>query len=146
MANGSISKATRDAFREALVGFVLREIDLFFEGAGLSCNKDYEPSVNGARRSLVEQYYAGIDFESRNDTKKLLSVYGEITFRLGQMSSEDTIKDNLLRLMKRDGYSFDGEYYVSIPSSQLPPVETIRALAASLDLQGLRNYLKRQMN
>lgn len=132
-----ISKATRDAFREVLVGFVLRDIDLFFEGAGLSYNKDYEPPVSGARRSLVEQYYAGIDFESPHDTKKLLHVYGEITFRLGQISSEDTNRNNLLRLMKRDGYSFDGEYFVPIPSRQLPPVETIRALATSLDLQGL---------
>ena len=98
-----ISKATRDAFREVLVGFVLRDIDLFFEGAGLSYNKDYEPPVSGARRSLVEQYYAGIDFESPHDTKKLLHVYGEITFRLGQISSEDTNRNNLLRLVKGGG-------------------------------------------
>ena len=51
-----ISKTTRNEFREALVGFVLRELEMFFEGAGLSSKEDYNPPVTGARRTLVEQY------------------------------------------------------------------------------------------
>ena len=49
---GLISKRTRNEFRETLVGCVLREIEMFFEGAGVSKNEDYVPSVDGARRSL----------------------------------------------------------------------------------------------
>ena len=51
-----ISKTTRNEFREALVGFVLRELEMFFEGAGLSSKEDYNPPVTGERRTLVEQY------------------------------------------------------------------------------------------
>ena len=132
-----ISKATRNEFREALVGFFLREIGMFFEGAGLSCNEDYKPPVPGARRTLVEQYYANIDFSAPNDVKKLLAAYGEIFLRLNRNGINDSTKDDLLRLMKRDGYDFDGETFVSLPGKQRPPIEAIRSLASSFDLPGL---------
>ena len=38
-----IGKATRNEFREALVGFVLRDIEMFFDGAGLSRKEDFSP-------------------------------------------------------------------------------------------------------
>ncbi len=138
-----ISKATRNRFREALVGFVLREIEMFFEGAGLVCKEDHDPPVTGARRSLVERYYANIDFSSPTDIKKLLSAYGEIVLQVGRDDIDGTAKEDLLRLMTRDGYSFDGESFVRIPSKQQAPVEAIRAVAASLDLPGLQAELDR---
>ena len=73
-----ISLRTRNALREALVGSTLRKIDMLFEGAGLNKREDYLPPVQGERRSLVEQYYAGINFGSPADIKKLVSVYEEI--------------------------------------------------------------------
>ena len=45
-----------------LTGFVLREIDMIFESAGLSPRQDFDPQVGGQRRSLVEQYYARCRF------------------------------------------------------------------------------------
>ena len=138
-----ISKKTRNEFREALVGFVLREIEMFFEGADLSCNEDYNPPVTGARRTLVEQYYASIDFSAPNDIKRLLAAYGEIVLRLNRNGINDTTKDDLLRLMKRDGYDFDGECFVSLPSKQQPPIEAIRSLASSFDLPGLHVEIDR---
>ena len=138
-----ISKKTRNEFREALVGFVLREIEMFFEGADLSCNEDYNPPVTGARRTLVEQYYASIDFSAPNDIKKLLAAYGEIVLRLNRNGINDTTKDDLLRLMKREGYDFDGESFVSLPSKQQPPIEAIRSLASSFDLPGLHVEIDR---
>ena len=97
-----ISKRTRNEFRETLVAFVLREIEMFFEGAGLSKNEDYVPPVDGARRSLVERYYVVIDFSSPADIKKLLSAYGEIVISLDRNGVNESTRDNLLRLMKRD--------------------------------------------
>ena len=138
-----VSKATRLEFREALVGFVLREIEIFFEGAGLSCDEDYDPPVSGERRKLVEQYYANIDFSSENDVKKLLAAFGEIVLRLNRTENGDTVVDDLLRLMKRDGYGFDGEIFVSFPSKQAPPIEAIRSLASSFDLPGLHAQIDR---
>ena len=138
-----ISKRTRNAFREALVGFILREIDMFFEGAGVSKKDDYEPPVGGERRGLVEQYYAGIDFDSPSSVKKLLSAYGEIVVRLDRNGTDENARHDLLRLMKRDGYDFDGDTFVPLPSREQPLVETIRSLAASFDLPGLRVEIDR---
>ena len=125
------------------MGFVLRDIEMFFDGSGLTCNEDYNPPVSGARRSLVEQYYASINFSSRNDIKKLLVAYGEIVLNLNRFGFSDTTKDNLLRLMKRDGYDFDGENFVALPSKQQPPIEAIRSLASSSDLPGLHVEIDR---
>ena len=138
-----IGKATRNEFRETLVGFVLRDIEMFFDGAGLACNEEYNPPFSGARRSLVERYYANINFSSPNDIKKLLVAYGEIVLGLNRSGVSDTTKDNLLRLMRRDGYEFDGETFVALPSKQQPPIEAIRLLASSFDLPGLHLEIDR---
>ena len=138
-----ISKRTRNEFREALVGFVLRDIDMFFEGAGVSKKDDYDPPVDGARRGLVERYYAGVDFDSPASVKKLLSAYGEIVVRLDRNGTDENARNDLLRLMKRDGYDFDGDTFVPPPSREQPLVETIRSLAASFDLPALRVEIDR---
>ena len=138
-----ISKATRNEFREVLVGFVLREIEMIFEGAGLSPREDYNPPVDGARRTFVEQYYAGIDFDSPTDIKKLLLAYGEIVLRRNRDDNYRFGNEDLLRLMKRDGYEFDGENFVPLPSRQQPPIESIRSLAEAFDLPGLRVEIER---
>ena len=141
-----ISKATRNEFREVLVGFVLRDIEMFFEGAGLSKDEDHVPQIDGARCSLVEQYYAGIDFNSPNDIKKLLLAYAEIVVRLERNAWNEAVMDDLLRLMKRDGYTFDGEEFVPLPSKQQLPIQAIRSLAASFDLPGLHAEIGRLAN
>ena len=130
-----ISKATRNAFREALVSFVLREITMFFEGPGLLPDEGHYPQVDGARRGLVEQYYSNIDFRAPSDVRKLVSAYEEIIIRLNRDNPEDA--QDLLRLMKADGYEFKEDNLVRLPNKQPPLGETIRALAASLDLDGL---------
>ena len=132
-----ISKATRNKFRETLVGFVLRDIDMIFEDAGFSPRQEYNPPVDGARRGRVEQYYAGIDFNSPNDVKKLLSAYGEIFLRLIRDDTYKVGNGDLLRLMKRDGYEFDGENFVPLPTKQQPPIESIRLLAEDFNLPSL---------
>ena len=108
MSRDLISKATRNEFREVLVGFVLREIDMIFEAANLAPKLDFEPQVGGQRRSLVEQYYANIDFSSATDVAKLLRAYEEIILQLERAAethapAANTIRD-LLRRMERDGY------------------------------------------
>ena len=136
-----ISKATRNAFREALVSFVLREITMFFEGADLFPDEEHYPQVEGARRGLVERYYSNIDFRAPSDVRKLISAYEEIIIRLNRDNRVDA--QNLLRLMKADGYELDGDNFVRLPSKQQPLDETIQALAASLDLEGLNKEVSR---
>ena len=78
MTRDLISKTTRNEFRELLVGYTLREIEMTFDAGGLTPRADYQPTVSGQRRGLVEAYYANLDFSSRSDVKKLLPVYQEI--------------------------------------------------------------------
>ncbi len=139
-----ISKATRIEFRETLVKFVLRQIDMFFEGAGLIRDEHYIPQIDGERRIRVEEFYANIDFTSPSDVNKLLVAFGEIFIRMSQTDDFDDItKDNLLRLMNRDGYEFDGESFVAIPSKEQPLVESIRLMASSFDLPALQVVIGR---
>ena len=138
-----ITIRTRNEFREALVGFVLRDIEMLFKGAGLSKRDDFDPPVDGMRRTLVEQYYASIDFKSPADVKKLVSVYGDIVLRLDRHAFNENVKDDLLRSMMRDGYEFDGDTFAPLPSRQQPLVETIRSLAAASDLPALRVEIDR---
>ena len=137
-----ISKATRNEFRETLVDFVLREIDMIFEGAGFTPNLDYDPEIGGLRRTLVEQYYTNIDFSSPSDIRKLLAAYAEIIFRLKRGDAEEIVND-LLRRMERDGYSFDNEDFIPLPKVQPPFVETIRSHAVAMDLEGLLSQIDR---
>lgn len=109
---------------------------MFFEGADLSPDEDHEPQLPGMRRGLVEQYYSRIDFSSQSDVRKLLFAYKEIILKLNGNNSVEA--QDLLRRMKEDGYEFDGETFVTLPSKQQPLVEAIQVLAASLDLEGLK--------
>jgi hypothetical protein len=75
MGQELISKKTRYEFREFLVGWVLREIEGAFDAADIECKSDHTPGTSGSRRSLVEQYYASLDFTNQRDVAKLLRAY-----------------------------------------------------------------------
>ena len=137
MSRDLISKATRNEFREVLVGFTLRKIDMIFEAAHLEPRADYQPPVSGQRRSLVEQYYANIDFSSQQDVHKLLGAYEELIEQLQQSQSRainpesvDSTIETLLRRMERDGFTFQSGLFVSTkPRSTLVEVATAIALS-----------------
>lgn len=119
MTRDLISKTTRNEFREILVGYTLREIEMTFDAGGLMPRADYQPTVNGQRRGLVEGYYANLDFSSPSDVRKLLSAYEEIIENLTQ-AAERQSGDNhvatingLLRRMERDGFRYDGGRFIS---------------------------------
>lgn len=120
MTRDLVSRATRNEFREILTGFVLREIDMIFESANLSPRTDYTPPVGGQRRSLVEQYYANIDFTSPNDVKKLAAAYEEVIEQLhrtqNQVANPSDMQatiDGLIRRMERDGFRYESGRFVS---------------------------------
>tara|TARA_R110001592_G_scaffold222022_1_gene477049 strand:- start:16599 stop:17438 length:840 start_codon:yes stop_codon:yes gene_type:complete len=119
MTSDLISKTTRNEFRELLVGFTLREIEMTFDAGGLMPRPDYQPTVSGQRRGLVEAYYANLDFSSPSDVKKLLSAYEEVIENLTQ-AAERQPGDNytatingLLRRMEKDGFRYEGRRFVS---------------------------------
>lgn len=119
MTRDLISKTTRNEFRELLVGYTLREIEMTFDAGNLSPRVDYQPTVSGQRRGLVEAYYANLDFSSPSDVKKLLSVYEEIIENLTQAAERQPGENHavtvngLLRRMERDGFRYEGGHFVS---------------------------------
>lgn len=75
MNGDPMSKKTRNEFREFLVGWTLREIEMAFEAGYVECGKDLVPQVSGQRRALVEKYYHTLDFRSPKDVRRLIAVY-----------------------------------------------------------------------
>jgi hypothetical protein len=118
MSKELISKTTRNEFREFLVGYTLREIEMTFDAGGLTPLKGYDPQVDGQRRGLVECYYANIDFTSVTDIKKLLAVYEEVIENLHQVAERNPDAPNvtmnaLLRRMEKDGFRYQGGRFVA---------------------------------
>lgn len=120
MTRDLISKTTRNEFRELLVGYTLREIEMTFDAGGLAPREGYQPTVSGERRGLVEAYYANLDFTSPTDVKSLLAVYEEV-FELLRKTQDRVINPEsvdgtisaLLRRMERDGFRYENGQFVS---------------------------------
>ena len=116
MARELISKSARNEVRETLTDFVLREIDMFFEAAGLSPDSEFSPDVSGERRSLVEQYYRNVDFTSARDAKKFLLVVEEMLLKLQEKQWQDweNSYQSIVRRFQREGIAFvDGRFETS---------------------------------
>ena len=118
MIKDLISKTTRNEFREVLVGQTLHEIEMIFDAGNLTPRPGHDPQVGGQRRSLVECYYANLDFTSVADVKRLLAVYEEIMHNLRTIAERNADRENvtlnsLLRRMERDGFRYENGRFLS---------------------------------
>jgi hypothetical protein len=108
------STRTRQLFREFLVGTVLRYIDDVFTGAGIKMGTvSPEQLPGGQRRSLVEEYYAGVDWSSSRDVNKVLRAYEHILFD----AIEGDEKQRLVKALRLDGFTVDESGRISPPAS-----------------------------
>lgn len=96
------------------MGFVLGRIRDLFDGEGISCSS-VEPDVSGQRRCLVERYYATVDWTDPSDVGKVLRVYEVVLAPTTEVGDSGDIIDvyppgwdDLVDLLKRDGYTLDG--------------------------------------
>lgn len=136
MSRDFISKATRNDFREILVGFTLREIDDVFDAAGLQPKLDFDPGVGGQRRTLVEQYYAAVDFADPADARKVALAYDEVLEQLRRVQNRvanprevDGTTDALVRRMARDGFEYkNGRFTSSALTSATVATASLAAL------------------
>lgn len=116
MSRDLISKATRNEFRETMVGFVLREIDMLFDAVGLKPKLGHAVNLTGARRSRVEEYYAAIDFTVPAVVGRVAEVYAEIidSMRKRAVAGDQYAgprADELERRMRLDGFTLsDGRF------------------------------------
>lgn len=124
-----ITRRTLTEFRENLVAcFVIRDIHDFFRDEGFERDPAHRPTdVQGQRRELVEQYYAGIDLKSANDVERLLAVFADI---LRQNDSDN--RGGLVEALKRDSYEWHEDQIV--PNNPVPYTEDIVAVASRLEI------------
>jgi len=127
MTRELVSKRTRNDFREFLVGWTLREIEIEFDGADIARDHSYEPDFSGQRRSFVEQYYHTLDFTKPDDVRRLLAVYQSIIERAERslptsFDREDTERaiEQLKACLARDGFSYaDGHLTAMTPEGRV---------------------------
>ncbi len=102
-----ISPLLRTDFREFCVGkFVLRQIRDIFDMAGVKQGK-LSPSriISGQRRTLVEEYYASINWNSEEDTNRFIKVL-EYAFAQSYLTNED--RKMFREWFQREGLLVDG--------------------------------------
>lgn len=111
-----ISKRTRNEFREFLVGWTLREIEMEFEGADISCDRQFSPQIGGQRREFVEQHYHTLDFANPKHLRKILCFYGNVLNKATSNLSASADKsiteraiNNLIFCLKADGFEYRNE-------------------------------------
>jgi hypothetical protein len=124
-----LSPTLRVNFREWCVAYlVLRTIDDLFTMAGIQRGcLSLGHTVNGARRTRVEEYYASIDWRSEADAEKFLQILG---YALAQTFLQDDAKSSLRILCQQEGLVIDGIHvYQKLPS---PPAEHARVIDAQV--------------
>ena len=135
-----ISKRTRNAFRETLVGWTLAEIRTEFDNEGFSANLDFIPEVTGQRRQLVEQIYRGINFGDPRHVARLLEVYQTVVAQL--RNAAPAAVDALLDHLHRDGIQTDGPSF-QMPTGVHSPLQPLSAVAAIFTADHLHTQIAR---
>lgn len=154
MSGDIISKKTRYEFREFLVAWTLREIEAEFDAADIPLAENYVPTVRGARRGLVEQYYRSLDFASPADTKKLLKAYENVLNTAMERVppsvyfSEDEYResmrkavDRLATWLRKDGFLFRDGRIVSATGA--PPLQDAKGVAFKLNADYVQQQIAR---
>ena len=77
-----ISKRTRNAFREFLVGWSVGDIRMLFEEVGIFPDLNHDPPERGDRRRFVEQHYHTLDVREPATARRLVSAYAEMLQRV----------------------------------------------------------------
>lgn len=132
-----VSRATRNFAREAWVETTLREIEADFDGAGIEQGQlPADMNISGERRTLVEKYYATVDWSSGRDVRRVLNAFESLLGHLSLYRGERG-RAQLLEALQRDNFSYvDGRI---ISGVALPEVheESLRVdpthLRASVD-------------
>jgi hypothetical protein len=145
-----ISMKTRQAFRENMVAWVLRQISDAFDAARIGCDLQYTPNVTGQRRTLVEQYYHTVDWTDATQVRQVLEVYETVLQR--QESILQGISDNdgryareelkkLVWHLEKDGFKWVSGSIVA--SSGAPYLSEIKKAAVVFDARHLTDQIRR---
>ncbi|MBD2059530.1 abortive infection family protein [Oculatella sp. FACHB-28] len=70
-----------------------------------------EQLPSGERRSLVECYYASVDWSNPQAVRRILNAYEDVLITIPAQHEEE--KQKLIRYLKRDGYKYENGRIVS---------------------------------
>ncbi len=113
------------------MGWTLQTIGDLFEAEGFTADLQHEPAVGGARRSYVEQFYAGIDWTAWGAVERYLRVVERVR---DECQSPETLKA-LDRLLARDGFTIAVEGAIR-PKWMALTAQTVRTLPAESAIPG----------
>jgi hypothetical protein len=152
MSADLISIKTRQLFREYFVGTTLRFISDEFDAARVDCDSAYQPTVSGARRNLVEQYYHSVNWTDWRDVNKVLQVFESILHtanKVIQSTGADSefskrLKaevENMIYYLRKDGFQYvDGRI---VTGAGMPSLDGIKESAAEFDAKHLAEQIHR---
>jgi hypothetical protein len=136
-----VSRHTRRLFQDSYVSFaVLRSIEEDFEDARV-LRSSLPPGrlSSGARRTLVEEYYHLVDWESSEDVGRVLRAYESHLLRLLRGGSREEY-EKLVEALHRDRIAVaDGLIRYSAPEPHVEPIDA----DFGVDLGQLRLNIRR---
>jgi virulence-associated protein VapD len=151
MAKELISKKTRNEFCEYFVGnSTLRGIEQEFDAADIPWDEQYKPTVSGARRSLVAQYYHSINFTNWRDVRRVLMLFGNVLGELEEQAKDANNSNkqiavnnfqSLRKWIERDGFQYqDGKV---TPVGQHASLQDVHTVAGTFDAPELHRQIER---
>jgi len=125
-----ISPLLRNDFREFCVSyFVLRQFEDVFSMAGIKRGSlARDRIISGQRRTLVEEYYASLNWHKRSDADKFLKVLG---YSMAQRFQIEGARNILRDYCEREGLVVDG-VNVYVKSLGLPVTYRVAVSPATL--------------
>jgi Abortive infection C-terminus len=146
-----VSKKSRRDLQEYFVSTTLRTISQDFGDADIACDDNFIPNDSGARRCLVQQYYATLDFSKWSDVRKFLSVYAGVLAELEIPNPDRWLGDSQRRYfssmkatIRRDGFDYhDGKL---VPVAGLPAAAKLKEDATRIDAPNLIQQIERIEN
>lgn len=143
-----ISKKTRAQFQEFFVNKTLREIASYFNNHDVPFSELPEGSnYSGQRRTLVENYYFGINWTDPKMIFKVLQVYEDVLNDINDIEDQwnnDYNKpwlEKLTKLLLRDGYSFENRKIIKV--GQVVNFEDLQNATDLLDKSHFQEYIQR---
>lgn len=131
---GLVSPVLRTNFREFCVAYlVLRQIrDIFGMAEIKQGTLTTDILISGQRRTLVEEYYSTINWDSEQETDKFLRAVG---YTIAQSYLSSDCKNYLREICEQEGFIVDGINVYRSYKKAKKPVISVKAS----DLANLRN-------
>lgn len=127
-------------FRDYLSSYTtLGYIGDVFRDAGVGARLDYNPTVSGQRRTLVEQHYITLNLSDWSDVRLLLRAFEDILGSAKKTGPQQF--DELVASLVRDGFDYRDGRIIHITRTH--GIQQIAAIANRLDAEYLAAQVMR---